>query len=508
MKNMTKFKLLGYMGVLTFIIGVFTPISWGAGHEVYDVIVKRLGQTTQVMIVGNGSFDYKDFVLDGPPRIVIDCIGSDHNLPGPRSYALERGGIVSIRSSYTAEPSPKVRIIIDLKQKLPYVVFKEGNNLIIALDAVTAEPFAQWQASTFYEYRRPPQTEAFFFSKGRELVTEPLSVTTVQIPKGEQPTSISGQASVGSDATLINVEYENGDLIKIIRQFANWTNQNIVISPNVSGVVSVSLRDVPVRTALDIILKINGYAIVEEHGGASGAIWRVTTLDEIRANKQSEVAREDSLEQVIALKTEIVGIQYADASQIINSIKPGERGSIEINTRTNSLIVTDTPSNVARIQSMITRLDSPTQQVNIEAQVVQISTEVSRELGIEWTSVIPTAEAQAEGGNLLILDFSERLSKEFSDFLGNTDGTTTTVTLAGILSALESGNKAHVISRPNITVLNHEAATINSGDQVPVITRDETGNLLTEFVQTGVKLDVTPHVNPGERITLEVLGRG
>ncbi len=488
-----KTKYFVRMFLLIVIVCAIVSLSWGAGHEVYDVVVKRLGQTTQIVINGNGPFNYKDFVLDNPTRIVIDCIGSEHNLPGPRTYVLERGGVVAIRSSYIGEPTPKVRLIVDLKERFPYVVFKEGKNLIIALDAVAAEPFAQWQASKFYEHRRPPRTEAFFYSKGRDVISEPYTIPGAEIETAELYTPVEMEPK--KEEKLIDVEYENADLVKVIRSFASWTNQNIVISPGVSGNVSVSLRDVPVRTALDIILKINDFAIVEEPGD----IWRITTIEEIHDAQIAIQNRADSLEQVIPLVTEVLGIEYARASDIIGSVSPSDRGNITIDERTNSLIVTDTPTSIERTQDMIARLDTPTSQVNIEAQIIEIGNDISRELGIQWG-----ANIEDTTGVLLFIDLSERLTNELSDFLSGDETTETKVTLSAILSALELEDKAHVISRPNITVLNHKQATINSGNQVPTITRDEAGNMITTFVPTGIQLSVTPHVNPNDRITLEV----
>ncbi|OQY29855.1 MAG: hypothetical protein B6244_02535 [Candidatus Cloacimonetes bacterium 4572_55] len=500
MKTAKKFRIYGYIALMALVIGIFVPRSWSAGHEVYDVTVKRLGQTSQIIIGGNGPFNYKDFLFDNPPRIVIDCIGSEHNLPGPRTYSLDRGGITAIRASYTEEPTPKVRIIVDLQTRLPYVVFKEGKNLVIALDAVTSEPFAQWQASKFYDYRRPPQTDLTFQAKGHE---KPTSVPAYSDKASVTVTFESREEESAGDDFLINVEYEKGDLVKIIRQFANWTKQNIVISPNVSGTVSVSLRNVPVRTALDIILKINGYAVVEEPGD----IWRVASITEINAAMAQEQSRAKEMEMLAPLVTEVIEIEYASAGDIINSFPENTQNEragtgIQVNERTNSLIVTDTPTNIDRIRIMIDKLDTPTQQVNIEAQVVEISRDVSRELGMQWSS--EATQEDDEGGSLLVLDFSERLTDELSDLLSGGGKTTTTVTLNAVLTALESANKAHVISRPNISVLNHQSASIVSGAQVPYIKLDDAGNALTEFIDTGVQLSVTPHVNPNNRITLEV----
>ncbi len=502
MKMKRYLKPYGFLGAI--LLAALVSSSWSAGHEAYDVIVKRLGQTTQIVINGNGPFDYKDFVLDNPPRIVIDCNGSEHNLPGPRTYVLERGGVVAIRSSFTEDTAPKTRIIIDLKEKMPYVVFKEGKNLIIALDALMAEPFAQWQASKFYEYVRPPKTEAFFYSKGRELVTEPLSTTPKVEIKTDKSTpasdavAFSPKSGSAENQTLINVEYENGDLVKIIRQFANWTNQNIVISPDVKGSVSVSLRDVPVRTALDIILKINGYGVTEE----PGEILRISSLDEIRNETVSGQSAVDSLEQVIPLQTQIIGVEYSTASEIQSALKPGDRGSLLIDKRSNSLILTDTPGNITRLTDLIKKLDKPTEQINIESVIVEVSSDLSRDLGIEWTPSVSTTA----GGQFLVVDLSQKMTEEVGKFLNVAEGVRPTVSLRSILSALETDSRAHVISKPNITVVNHKQANINSGVQVPYSLRDASGNTTTSFVQTGVQLSVTPHVNPNQRITLEVVG--
>ena len=500
MKRLNKIKLMQLSIILICLI-CFSGIGWSNGHEVYDLTVKRLGQTTQVILKGNGPFTYKDFVLENPPRIVIDCLNSDHNLPGPRpgpqTYLLERGGIVAIRSSYLTDPTARVRIIIDLEQTLPYVVFKEGKNLIVALDAVTAMPFADWEASKYYEYSRPPRTEAFFYSKGKEVITEPLATPAKEAQGKPAPSAdyIPSETAEPTEEQLINVEYENGELVKIIRQFASWTNQNIVISPNVKGTVSVSLRDVPVRTALDMILKINNYAIVEEPGN----IWRVTSIKDIQTAELVKESQSDSLESVVPLKTEVIGIQYAAAADIAKSVAPGSRGNILIDDRTNSLIITDTPVNVDRVKSMIKKLDSPTTQVNIEARIVELGSDLSRQLGIKWS------QTQSDTGRALIsVDFSNKLTEEITKALNQEGETKTSVRLNAVLTALEDANKAHTISKPNVTVLNHQKALIQSGVQLPFFTYDEAGNQSVQLVQTGIKLDVTPHVNPGDRITLEV----
>ncbi len=498
MKKFRKISQWG-LGILALVLIVLVTMSWAATHEVNDLTIKRLGQTTQIILQGNGPFTYKDFVLENPSRIVIDCINSDHNLPGPRTYVLERGGVVAIRSSFVDEAKPKVRFIIDLESPLSYVVFKEGKKLVIALDAVTAMPFAEWQASKYYEYRRPPQTEAFFYTKGRkgEVVIEPIEHKADDSATAGIEKETTFFDDDGEDQELIDVEYENGDLVSIIRSFAAWSNQNIVIDPDVAGSVSVSLRQVPVRKALDIILKINGFAIVEEQ---PGNIWRVTSVSKIKEQAMLVEARADSLESIVPLITEVVGIQYAEASELINAISTGERGNIQIDARTNSLIITDTPSNIERIKTMIRTLDTPTTQVNIEARVVEIGNDVSRELGIKWGSSLTDS-----AGTLLLVDFSKRLTDEFADVLGGSSGTASQVKLTAVLNALESENKAHTISRPNITVLNHKKANINSGANLPFFRRDESGNYTIEFVQTGVTLDVTPHVNPNNRITMEVM---
>lgn len=493
-KQTKIFSRWGMVIVIGLVFLMTASMCWGQAHEVNDLTIKRLGQTTQIILQGNGPFNYKDFTLDNPPRVVIDCMNSEHNLPGPRTYVLERGGVVAVRSSALVDPIPKVRLIIDLETMLPYVVFKEGKNLIVALDAVTAMPFAEWQASKFYQYQRPPRTEAFFYTKGREAVVEPITYPAEDI---ETSPAVEPKASIDDDdyddSELIDVEYENGDLISIIRSFAAWSNQNIVIDPGVSGKVSVSLRQVPVRKALDIILKINGFAIVEEE---PGNIWRVTSISKIKEAQMMEEARADSLESVVPLKTEVVGIEYANASQLASSIVPSERGNIQVNDRTNSLIVTDTPSNIERIKEMIKKLDTPTTQVNIEARIVEIGNDVSRELGIKWGSTVTDS-----AGALMLVDLSNKLTDSATDAIG----TDTDVKLNVVLNALEEENKAHTISNPNITVLNHEKANINSGDNLPFFQRDESGNLTIQFVQTGIILDVTPHVNPNERITMDVI---
>jgi type IV pilus assembly protein PilQ len=177
-----------------------------------------------------------------------------------------------------------------------------------------------------------------------------------------------------------------------------------------------------------------------------------------------------------------------------------KRGHIEVDKRTNALLVTDIDDRLSQAESMIRSLDTRTPQVEIVARLVDVDRSASRSLGIEWT--------------LNNLDLGDAGAHEAVGVTpGNVPSPAGTVkfgtvkgfgSIEATLTALETQNKANIISNPRITTVNNREASVVVGQQIPLIVQDFAGNAVTQLTTIGIKLSVTPHINVGNKITMDV----
>lgn len=298
----------------------------------------------------------------------------------------------------------------------------------------------------------------------------------------------------------ISMDFQNADIRTVLRSFSVYSDKNIIAGPEVEGPVTVQLEDVPWRKALDVVLRANGYAAMEEEGVIRVGLWDQFLNEDIKLN-EAERKRED----LIPLTTRIVGVSFARADEMILPLEGilSRRGMLEVDDRTNSVIVSDIPARVDEVASLVRKLDSQTPQVEITAKLVDLDARVTRELGIKWS---------AEGVNV------PGVQGEFNgvvDVTGQMEATTTTQqtvsqpkaeleigkvigpngSFEATINALERENKATIISNPTITTLNNREATIIVGKKIPLIVSDEAGNPITQLTTVGIQMRVVPHVN-------------
>jgi type IV pilus assembly protein PilQ len=176
-----------------------------------------------------------------------------------------------------------------------------------------------------------------------------------------------------------------------------------------------------------------------------------------------------------------------------------ERGNIDVDQRTNSLIVNDVPERVAMITDMAAQLDTATPQVEINARLVDMDSRATRQLGISWGVNNFSPPGVNMGGDLAITNPVQNPS---GDLRVGTVQDWGEVLLQ--IQALENQNKAHLISNPVITTTDNREASILVGQKIPLIVSDEAGNAITQLTTIGIMLKVTPHINNENRITLDI----
>ncbi|MFC1592398.1 secretin N-terminal domain-containing protein [Candidatus Omnitrophota bacterium] len=294
------------------------------------------------------------------------------------------------------------------------------------------------------------------------------------------------------------LEFREVDIKDVLRQLAKQYKLNIVFSESVVGLVTVQLSNVSIQQALDSIITVNGFAYTKKDN-----VYKVTTPE--------EAEREGKMTKLFLLNN-------ADASTLKDTLKNvlTADGSIEADVRSNSIIVTDIPGVINKIDGMLPALDNITPQILIEARLIETSLTNTEKLGIDWTTTMSVAGSSrsttlpfdpGEEGNWMREVFP------YTSATGTfTLGTLDFTTLKAVFDFLETRKDTQLIANPRIVTLNNQKATINVGKAIPLATyeRNETTGKWeitgweSEKEMIGVNLEVTPQVNPQGYIRLKL----
>ncbi|HEU5394597.1 MAG TPA: type IV pilus secretin PilQ, partial [Candidatus Methylomirabilis sp.] len=237
------------------------------------------------------------------------------------------------------------------------------------------------------------------------------------------------------------------------------------------------------------------------------------------------------------LKTAILSVNYAKPAEVVKAldkIKTPGRGSISVDERTAALIIEDTEETIQKMRELLARLDVPTPQVMIEARLVEIAADHSRELGIEWggrynpgtpsgggeaigisdifgaaSTLVPSlAPVAGQTGFLAGQDIPHAINLPttntagtFGVTVGRVDGR---LVLGARLSLFETQGKSRTLSTPRITTLDNEEAEIRVGTQVPFTTVDSSGRTVIAFQDAFLRLKVTPHVTADKHVSMKI----
>lgn len=323
-----------------------------------------------------------------------------------------------------------------------------------------------------------------------------------------------------------SLEFRDADLKDVLRALAQENGLNVIIGEEVAGRVTLSFKNVSLMEALDAILRINNLTRSQESG-----IIRV-----IKSPFPEGEGERD-------LVTKIIPIRFASAKESSETLKGilGKKGSISVDARTNSIIVRDVPGNIEKISEIIRGLDSKTPQVLIEARIVEVNTNFTRELGVQWGGNLSQSTSQgtfqatgaASGstsstaltggvglsGNNFIVNLPANVGSGSGGALGLLFGNiSNTFQLDLQLSAMEDRGHGKILSNPKVLTLNNKEAKISSGTEILIPTAtivgggataadgSTTGNTTTGVTTIDAKLEltVTPHVTPDNQIVMHV----
>ncbi|MFO7652496.1 MAG: secretin N-terminal domain-containing protein [Candidatus Krumholzibacteriia bacterium] len=324
-----------------------------------------------------------------------------------------------------------------------------------------------------------------------------LTVLLAACPALAQQTDLAATVTVPADHSRpISLDVQDADIGTVLRSLASFSGTNIVASPRVQGKVTVKLEDVPWQKALGVILRAHSFDYVVENG-----IFRVDSADALRQERLAEKQADRSVADLEKLTMGMVTLHYANAAEVKGTLEDmlTSRGKIDVDTRTNAILINDIPERVAIMEDMALRLDTETPQVEINARLVDMDTRATRELGISWG----IANFKPDGGNVV---GSATVSSPVQDPSGDFRiGTVQSYgDLMAKLEAMQQNNKARLISNPVVTTADNREAKILVGQKIPLIVSDEAGNAITQLTTIGIQMLVTPHINSPDKITLDI----
>ncbi|MCW8883856.1 MAG: type IV pilus secretin PilQ [Motiliproteus sp.] len=316
----------------------------------------------------------------------------------------------------------------------------------------------------------------------------------------------------------LSLNFQDIDIRSVLQIIADVTDMNLVVSDTVGGNITLRLKNVPWDQALELVLKTKSL-----DKRIIGNVMMVAPAAEIAERERFELETNKQVAELAPLSTIFLQVNYAKASDLVALLSTeqgllSERGSIKSDPRTNLLLIQDTDKNISKVRRALKKLDIPVRQVMIEARIVTVTTDASKELGVKWgasyvndsnRNVIIGANASdvsGAGGP------TQTLPTNLNVDLGATSigasalaigiGTNSSL-LQFEISALESDGQAETVSQPKIITANGKSAKILSGDEIPFQTVEDS-EVNIEFKEVVLSLDVTPQITPDNRIILDL----
>jgi type IV pilus assembly protein PilQ len=338
-----------------------------------------------------------------------------------------------------------------------------------------------------------------------EASAEMGDISSATLLRSQRPGKYSGEK--------IALDFFETDIKNVFRILREISGKNFAIDKDVSGRVTLTLdKPVPWDQVLDLVLRMNQLGMVYEDD-----IIRIATLNTLKNEEELRAAKieaaQKSLQQEKALEplvTEYIAVNYSNAANEIlphiKNILTPDRGTVSVDARNNQIILTDTADKIWQAKEIVNRIDKVTPQVIIEARIAEVSTDVSNEFGFDWDASVGPANSDLFNGIMngdMAMNFPAASATSSVGFTFDKIGGTPFV-LNARLNALESTGEGKIISSPKIVTLDNKKAKIKQGLEYPYLERDDTGGSSVSFKDIDLLLEVTPHVTPDNRVSMEI----
>jgi type IV pilus assembly protein PilQ len=385
------------------------------------------------------------------------------------------------------------------------------------------EPRGNWEHSAY-------QSDTQFVVEVRPVRVDPNKLTQGPGYQGEK----------------LSLNFQNIEVRSLLQVIADFTNFNVVTSDTVTGNLTLRLKDVPWDQALDIILQAKGLGLRK----SGNVIW-IAPKDELAIKEQADLEAGKKKTELEPLRTQSFQHNYTKAEDVAKGLAGtgtsgggtatrilSQRGSVISDQRTNQLFVTDIPSKLEEIQTLVGRIDIPVRQVLIEARIVEASDTFGKSLGAKlgfndmrglrggtpgWS--LGGNNRVVVGGNFVDVGQTTLQTPDTNGYTnsqminlpavgqGGYDAATFALSIFGAssnrflnleISALEADGKGKIVSSPRIVTADQVKAFISQGTRVPFQRATSSGATAVEFIEASLKLEVTPQITPEGNIIMDV----
>ncbi len=532
---------------------------------VTQVGVDHVGQQTIVRVQGAGALSYHVTQLSDPPRVVVD-LGGARLTETRNTIASDHAPVRRVRLGQSRPD--QVRVVIDLDNTVKFDVERKDQTLVVAFNdqsqssgisavALAAKPAVERDSAEAkssiphsagqQSFRLPstlsgnaalasplPQTLSAAAvpnpasPKAAQVLVVPAVANTSQPPVA-QPVAAPVKAFSGE---AISVNLKDVDLKDFFRLIHEISGLNVVLDPAVRGNVTLVLDEVPWDQALDIVLRNNGLS-----KELDGNVLRIASRDTLK--READEKRD-------LTKAEAEAVDPITVTRIMNYAKPTElviplkrflssRGDVMAIDRSNTLIIRDIPSVMPQVDNLIRQLDRRSQQVEIQARVVQASRSFARDIGTQFgiagfnatpnsanlfagnpvatqgsplihqpapPIVVGTPASGAGSSGAIPLNVNLPAVAPTSGFLFSR--VSPNYTLDFIITASESKGVGKLLSSPQLVTQNNAQAVVKQGTKIPIQTTIN-NTISVQYIDAVLQLQVTPQITADGNIFMDVL---
>jgi type IV pilus assembly protein PilQ len=523
------------------------------------------------------------FALDNPLRLVVDLFDTFYS-KSTAVYPVKKMGVEKVRTGQfqVSDPYTITRIVFHLAEPKHYTMNSDKDELTIsffkteeiehappisppALEIAKPDHVTEEVAPTLPKKEeekaleqplskktevpeKPPQSSISSSPKDMEEKkeepkkleatpvesvlpnsTEPnkkLPVQEKKKPEQFEPQTLMETEEKYSGEIIGQLRFKDADLRDVVLFLGDFAGLNVVFDPEVSGIVTCDLREVPWDQALDVILKINKMGKVIE-----GNVLRIAPIKALTKEKEEIRRLNESKEMAQPIIVKTFQLSYSKAADIQDLLKTklSNRGEIIIDERTNTLVISDVDEKIKILEKLIFLFDTPTPQVSIEARIIEATSTFIRNLGIQWgfrgisdpfygnqTSIQFPNKALIDGALIPQGIVTRGIGGPLGGYAVNLPAPAFTsavgVSLANVLdtfrldlalSALETSGQGKIISSPTITAQNNQEAEIVQGRMIPVQTVANF-TVTTRYQNAALQLKATPQITAEGTIIMTI----
>ncbi len=452
------------------------------------------------------------------------------------------GGSVKQVSTYRRQSDP-TRVVIDIDRATDVggSVTREGNSLVFSFGGEAHSSQSGVAADGGVARRsRTVAREAGSLAAGVPAVTTNFEDAGAHEATSEPDRAdaflpaVAGQQQHRFGGRRVDLDLKDADIHNVLRLFADVGRVNIITADNVTGTVTIRVKNVPWDQALDTILQAKNLGMVRQ-----GNMMRIAPAADLNKERELAIARRKAELQLAPVETRLIPVSYASAADLQTRAKDmlSPRGTLAVDDRTNVLIARDVSGNLNQVEELVRSLDTQTPQVLIEARIVEATSRYLRDAGIQWggdatfsaatgnatgaafpSSIgiaggasdgnSPTAGLSPFANQVSTPNYAINLPSPVGTGQGGAIGLTfgsinNTVNLGLRLSAAEASGMLRIVSSPRVLTMDNKDARISQGTLIPFSQVSAQG-VQTTFQEAKLQLLVRPHVTAEGSVALKV----